>query len=173
MFVFLAIFMQLICIAALIASLLQLPGNWVMVLALSLWAAFADSGSGPGWTIVIACATIALVGEVLEALAGAAAVSRRGASRRAMLLSVLLSMVGGLVGSLLIPIPIVGGLIGAVGGAAGGAFAGAWLGEAMVGSSHERRTEIGQAAMKGRLAGIAARMAAGIAIFLLQLISFF
>ncbi|MGB0738705.1 MAG: DUF456 family protein [Planctomycetaceae bacterium] len=168
----LVLIIQLLCAVLLVASLLQLPGNWGIVAVLAIWAATSGFQRGPGWTIVLVCVVIALLGEILEAVSGAAAVGRRQASRRAMLLSVILSLIGGLLCSLLIPIPVVGGLIGAIGGAAGGAFAGAWLGEAWVGSPSQRRNEIGRAAVKGRLAGMAARILAGVLIFLTQLMSF-
>ncbi len=92
-------------------------------------------------------AAMAGVGEALELLAGSAGASRKGASRRAMLLSLLLSIVGSLVGTFIIPIPVVGSAIGAVGGAALGAFWGAWLGEAWIGTDTAKRNDISTAAM--------------------------
>ena len=132
-----------------------------------------SSDLGPGWWIVVATALLALLGEVLETLLGSAAASRKGATRRAMLLSLLASMVGSLLGTALLPIPVLGTIIGAIAGAAGGAFAGAWLGEAWAGTDREKRVEIGAAAMKGRLIGMAAKLGVGLLIFGLQLLSFF
>jgi hypothetical protein len=143
-----------------------------MVLALAGWVWLSGGVSGPGWWAVCAAGVLAVLGEVLETVLGSAAASRRGATRRAMLLSLLLSMVGSLVGSVLLPIPFVGGVIGAILGAAGGAFAGAWLGEAWAGTEPEQRAQIGAAAMKGRLIGMAAKLAVGLVIFCLQAVLF-
>lgn len=166
------VLLQLLQMLGLSASLVMLPGNWLMVLALAGWVWFAGGVSGPGWWAVVIAGVLAVLGEVLETLLGSAAASRRGATRRAMLLSVLFSMVGSVVGSVLLPIPVVGGVIGAILGAAGGAFWGAWLGEAWAGKGHEQRAQIGAAAMKGRLVGMAAKLGVGLLIFCLQLVLF-
>ncbi|MEJ7591506.1 MAG: hypothetical protein WKF77_08145 [Planctomycetaceae bacterium] len=71
-----------------------------------------------------------------------------------------------------VPIPIVGSVIGAILGAAIGAFAGAWLGEAWKGTVPALRNEIGTAAMSGRLLGMLAKGVVGVAIFVVQLVSF-
>ncbi|MFN5624986.1 MAG: DUF456 domain-containing protein [Planctomyces sp.] len=164
--------LQLLQMLGLAASLVMLPGNWLMVLALAGWVWLSGGVSGPGWWAVCAAGVLAVLGEVLETVLGSAAASRRGATRRAMLLSLLLSMVGSLVGSVLLPIPFVGGVVGAILGAAGGAFAGAWLGEAWAGTEPEQRAQIGAAAMKGRLIGMAAKLAVGLVIFCLQAVLF-
>ena len=164
---------QLLQMLGLAASMIMLPGNWLMVCVLACWAWLSSSPSGPGWWIVVAAALLALLGEVLETLLGSAAASRKGATRRAMLLSLLASMVGSLLSTALLPIPVLGTIIGAIAGAAGGAFAGAWLGEAWAGTDREKRVEIGAAAMKGRLIGMAAKLGVGLLIFGLQLLSFF
>lgn len=57
-------------------------------------------------------------------------------------------------------------------GRAVGAFAGAWLGEAWKGTEPALRTEIGTAAMFGRLLGMLAKGAVGVTIFVVQLVSF-
>ena len=82
-------------------------------------------------------------------------------------------MGGGIGGAFLIPIPVIGNAIGAVLGAAAGAFLGAWLGELWKGTDPEQRTEIGTAAMTGRMLGMAAKLAMGVAIFAVQLVSLF
>jgi hypothetical protein len=72
-----------------------------------------------------------------------------------------------------IPIPVIGTAIGAIAGAAVGAFAGAWMGEAWKGTELTLRTEIGTAAMSGRMIGMLAKLSIGAAIFVFQLISLF
>ena len=92
-------------------------------------------------------------------------------SRRALLLSLVLSMVGSIAGAIVVPIPVIGSAVGAIAGAALGAFGGAWMGEAWIGTERGLRTEIGSAAMKGRITGMLAKLAIGAAIFVFQLVS--
>lgn len=159
--------------ACLAANLLMLPGNWLMVLNLCLFLlAFGDPIASPDWTTLIVVLVLAIVGEIVEAFGGSAMASKKGASRRAMLLSLGVSMIGSIAGSFAIPIPVVGTAIGAVAGAAIGAFAGAWLGEAWMGSDWTTRNTISASAMKGRMLGMAAKLAVGAAIFVFQLVSF-
>jgi hypothetical protein len=166
-------FLLLVCLAGLLSNLLLLPGNWIMVAAAAVFAMFIDSGRGPTWLVVGLTAGLAGAGELLELLLGSATAARKGASRRAVVLSLVMSMAGSFAGTLLVPIPIIGTLIGAITGAAVGAFGGAWLGEAWVGSDVSRRTEISTAAVSGRMWGMAAKFSAGLAIFVVLLVSVF
>ena len=163
---------QVLNLCSLAAGLLMLPGNWLMVLTLALFVGCTSFEYGPGWIVVALCALLAGIGEVLETLLGSAAAAKKGASRRAMLLSLAASIAGGLLGTAMLPIPFIGSLVGAVLGAAAGAFAGAWVGEAWIGTAPALRHAIGTAAMKGRLTGMAAKLLIGILIFFLQLGSF-
>lgn len=161
---------NLVCVAA---NLVMLPGNWLMVLNLCLFLlTFGDPVAAPDWTTLLVVLVLAIAGEILEAFSGSALAARKGASRRTMLLSLLISMAGSVAGSFAIPVPIIGTAIGAVLGAAVGAFFGAWLGEAWIGTDREVRKSISVSAMKGRMLGIAAKLAVGAAIFVFQLISF-
>lgn len=157
---------------ALLSNLFLLPGNWFMTGLLCIFLLISDFGHGPTWTIVMICVALAGVGEVLELAMGSAKAAKKGASRRAMLISMGMSFVCSIAGTFMIPIPIVGSVIGAILGAAVGAFAGAWLGEAWKGTEPALRTEIGTAAMFGRLLGMLAKGAVGVTIFVVQLVSF-
>jgi len=154
---------------SLFGNLLMLPGNWVMVGALALFAGLSESEFSPTWTSVLICALIAVAGEIAELLTGSAKASQRGASRRAMALSLVFSIIGSIAGTFLIPIPVIGSAIGAVAGAAIGAYAGAWLGEAWKGSEPEKRMAVGSAAMSGRMLGMLVKYTAGVAIYAFQL----
>lgn len=159
-------------IVSLVSNLFLLPGNWFMTGLLCLFLLLSDFGHGPTWMIVVVCVVLAGLGELLEFAMGSAAAGKKGASRRAMLISMGLSFVCSIVGTFVLPIPIVGSVIGAILGAAIGAFAGAWLGEAWKGTDPTLRTEIGNAAMVGRLLGMLAKGVVGVAIFAVQLVSF-
>ncbi|MEP3482403.1 MAG: DUF456 domain-containing protein [Fuerstiella sp.] len=159
--------------ACLAANLLTLPGNWLMVLNLCLFLlAFGDPVASPDWTTLLVVLVLAIIGEIVEAFGGSAMASKKGASRRAMLLSLIVSMIGSVAGSFAIPIPVIGTAAGAVAGAALGAFAGAWLGETWMGSDWPTRKTISVSAMKGRMLGLVAKLAVGAAIFVFQLVSF-
>ena len=157
---------------ALLSNLFLLPGNWVMTGLLCIFLLASDFGHGPTWIIVIICVALAGLGEVLELAMGSAKAAKKGASRRAMLISMGMSFVCSIAGTFLIPIPVVGSVVGAILGAALGAFAGAWLGEAWKGTEPALRTEIGTAAMSGRLLGMLAKGVVGVTIFVVQLVSF-
>jgi len=157
---------------ALLSNLFLLPGNWFMAGLLCIFLLASDFGHGPTWMIVITCVALAGLGEVLEFAMGSAKAAKKGASRRAMLISIGMSFVCSIAGTFLIPIPVVGSVVGAILGAAVGAFAGAWLGEAWKGTEPALRTEIGTAAMSGRLLGMLAKGVVGVTIFVVQLVSF-
>jgi hypothetical protein len=158
---------------SLFLNLLLLPGNWLMVGASVLWVLATDFDRGPTWTIVIVSLALATTGELFESFLGSAQAARKGASRRAMVLSLVLSIAGSIVGTFLIPIPVVGSVLGAILGAAVGAFSGAWLGEAWIGTEMAKRSEIGSAAMSGRLWGMLVKFAFGAAICAVQVVSLF
>ena len=163
------VLLNALCVAS---NLLMLPGNWFMVATLCLFLLSAGQpDTGPNWITLLIVASLAVVGECLEMFTGSAKAAKLGASRRAMILSLALSMIFSIVGTFVIPIPVVGTAIGAVLGAAVGAFGGAWLGEAWKGTAVDQRTQIGTAAMKGRLLGMFAKITIGVAIFIFQLIS--
>ena len=157
---------------ALLSNLFLLPGNWLMTGMLCIFLLATDFEHGPTWTGVIICVVLAGVGELLELAMGSAKAKQKGASRRAMAISMGLSFVCSIAGTFLIPIPVAGSVIGAILGAAIGAFVGAWLGEAWKGTEPAMRTEIGNAAMVGRLLGMLAKAVVGVAIFVVQLVSF-
>lgn len=154
-------------LGALVATILMLPGNWIIVAQCVLFKLFVNlpDERGLSWYCVGAVVVLAIVGEILEFAAGAAGAARSGGSRRGMLLAIIVGMGGALVGtaagSFLIPIPFVGTVVGAVGGGALGAFGGAYLGETWKGRSEQERMAISQAALVGRLFGTVGKLAAG------------
>ncbi|MDA1232754.1 MAG: DUF456 domain-containing protein [Planctomycetota bacterium] len=159
-------------LVSLMSNLFLLPGNWFMTGLLCIFLVLSDFSHGPTWIIVLVCVVLAGLGEVLELAMGSARAAKKGASRRAMLISMGLSFLCSIIGTFVVPIPIVGSVIGAILGAGIGAFAGAWLGEAWKGTDPALRSEIGNAAMVGRLLGMVAKGVVGVAIFVVQLVSF-
>jgi len=160
----LAVLLLLLNLVSWVANLFTLPGNWVIVLLTTLFAVFApkDAENDIGWLGVGAVIVLAIVGEVVEMVAGAAGAAKQGASRRAMFLAVIGAMIGSLVGAMLLTfIPVIGTIIGAVAGAAFGSFGGAYLGEMWKGSDQKERLDIGVAAMLGRMLGTTGKLLVG------------
>jgi uncharacterized protein YqgC (DUF456 family) len=141
-----------------------LPGNWLIVLAAALfaWLVPPEPGRGLSWKVVAALLLLAVIGEVIEFVAGAAGAARQGASRRAVALAIVGAVVGSILGLAVgAPIPVVGSLIMAVLGGAAGAFAGAYLGEAWKGRAEPERIAAGRGAFFGRIWGTVGKLAVG------------
>ena len=130
-----ALLFTVLGLGCLVLVVIGLPGTWILIglaAAVELLDHHYLDGANPetyGWWAIGACAALALVGEFLETLAGAAGTRAGGGSRRGM----VGAMIGGIVGAILftplIPIPVLGTLIGAL----LGTFAGAAIAE----RSHE------------------------------------
>ena len=107
-----------------------LPGTWLLIgLAVGLeflqrlWAPAGSEWLIPWWVFVVAV-VVAIIGEILEFLAGALGAKKGGASKRGMLGALIGGLVGTIAGTIIIPIPIVGSLIGAIAGCGLGAIVG-------------------------------------------------
>lgn len=157
------------------ATLFLLPGNWVMVAFAIVYAMFLPATIEPrlSWQICLVVTLLAVVGELVEFIAGAAGTRKKGGSSKSAILSIVGAFVGSLAGAMAgVPIPVIGSAVAAVVGGALGAFAGAYLGEH--GKTEFERIEIGKGALVGRLAGTAGKLAVGaVMLVLLTLDSFF
>jgi uncharacterized protein len=156
-------------LVALGLTVLQLPGNWLIVgfTALAAWLQPDGQRFNVTWDTVAVVAGLAVVGEVMELAAGAVVAKKQGASRRAVLLSVF----GGVLGSLLgagagSVVPVLGTLIGVLAGGSAGTFAGAYIGEAWKGRSEEQAIAVGQAVAIGRLLGTLGKVMVGVVMML-------
>lgn len=154
-------------------TLLSMPGNWVMLIAIALFAWLAPSG-GPdiSWQTVAAVAVLAVAAELLELAAGALGASRAGGSRRGAVLAIVGSMIGAVVGAMVgVPIPLVGSLVAAIVFAGVGALVGAMLGETWKGRTLAESWKVGQAAFWGRLLGALAKTGIATAIFMVGVLT--
>lgn len=160
-----------------VSTAFTLPGNWLMVVFTALYAFLLPAEMQPrvSWTVVFVALGLAVIGEVVEFLAGAAGAAKQGGSRRGLVLAIGGAFIGSLGGAALAsPIPIVGPLIGAIGGGALGGFAGAYLGESGTNRPHAERMAIGKGALIGRLWGTAGKLIIGmLMLVLISLDSFF
>lgn len=101
---------SLICIGGLLISCLSLSGTWAILLATGLlaWVRWPEfPGIGTGVAFLLLCITV----EILEALAGAWGVQKRGGSKAAGWAALGGGLLGMILGSF-IPIPLLGTLLG-------------------------------------------------------------
>ena len=167
--ILLAIGLLLLNSLFLVATVLQLPGNWLMVTAVGgfiLW------GGEPGLfstATLVALAIIAILAEIIEFAAGAAGTRMSGGSRKGALWALAGSLVGGILGTFILPIPIVGSVFGAC----GGAFLGALFGERREGKNMQESLRSGGGAATGRLLGIVGKVGGGILIWAIATIASF
>jgi len=159
-----AILLVLLLLGAWLLTLLNLPGNWVIVGAAAIYVLVVEPTSvvAMGWWTVLALVILATIGEIAEFAAGAANAARVGGSRRGAVLAIIGSVIGGVIGlGVGIPIPVIGPFIGAVLLAGAGAFVGAMLGESWKGRGLDESWQVGEAAFWGRLGGSLAKIFVG------------
>jgi uncharacterized protein YqgC (DUF456 family) len=151
-----ALLISVTAIIMLALSLVGLPGAWIMVAIASVLTFYVDASHTYSMRLptFFAILAIAVFGEILEFIAGAAGVSKLGGSRRSAALAIVGSITGAIIGLFIgTPVPVIGSVIVSLllGGA--GAFAGAVLGERWVGQEWDVAILIGKAAFWGRLLG--------------------
>ncbi len=143
-----------------------LPGNWLMVLA----------SAGVSWLTglrlislptLIALALLALAGEVVELVAGAAGSRKAGGTWRGSAGALAVGLVGGILGTFLLPLPPLGSILGAC----AGAFVGALLGELSAGKRMEAAVDVGRGAFIGRLLGTIYKLAIGVLILIVATVA--
>ena len=131
-------------------TFLTLPGTWLMLLTM-VCVAIWKPGMFAWYTFVMA-SMLAVLGEVIEFLAGAAGARRFGGGRRAALGATVGSILGAILGSFVVP--ILGTIIGAVAGAGAGAI----VAERYWATSEWRdAARVGAGAAAGRLAAVLAK----------------
>jgi uncharacterized protein YqgC (DUF456 family) len=135
------------------------------MLALYAWIGPADSRAAISYTAVTAAFAVALIGELIEFVAGAAGAKRAGASRRATVFAVVGSIVGAVSGAIVgIPVPVLGPLLAAILFGGLGAAAGAMYAEWTDGRPWRESWTIGQAAFWGRTVGVIGKFGVGLVI---------
>ena len=151
-------------LAGLLLGVVGLPGNWLIVAVVGLYAYLAPTewAAAIGWKTVGATVVLALLGEGVEFFAGAAGTAKAGGSRRATLLALVGSLVGGIAGIFVgLPIPLVGSLVAAIVFAGVGAMAGAMMGEGWAGKGLDDSWATGKGAFLGRVLGTVGKIFLG------------
>ena len=167
-----AMLLVLLLLIAWLTNVLGLPGNWLMLVCATLYWLWMpeDNTAAIGTRLLVVLAGLAILGEVLELVAGSASVSKAGGTRRSAVYAILGSIGGAMIGFVVgVPIPLIGPLIGSLLLGSFGAMAGAMLGERSAGRGWTHSLQIGKAAFWGRALGTAAKMAVGLAMIAVTL----
>ena len=162
-----AIALILLCGLAWATNLIALPGNWIAValLALYVWLGPEEGRAAVGLPVLFAAFLLALVGELVEFLAGAMGAQRAGASRRSTVYALVGSIVGAITGAVVgLPVPVIGSLLAAILFGGLGATAGAVYGESRGGKPWKESLSIGHAAFWGRTLGTVGKASVGLII---------
>ncbi len=155
-----------------VGTLLGLPGNWGLVALAAALAYFVNDAvhidiHSP---TVAAILTLAILGEVVEFLAGAVGVKQLGGSRRGGALAILGSVLGAIAGLLIgIPVPVAGSLVAALLFGGLGAFGGAVVGERWSGKEWDVSFRIGWGALWGKMLGTLLKAVCGTVMLALLL----
>lgn len=138
--------------------LIGLPGVWLALATAALceWATAAELFHP---LTLAAAVVLASLGELAELLASSRGARRAGASRGGARGALAGGIVGAVAGTILIPAPVLGTLAG--GGL--GAFLGASLAEHGSGRELRAALRVGRAAAVGHALGMVAKLAAGVA----------
>lgn len=169
---FLALGLVLLCVIAWGLNLIALPGNWISValLAVYAWIGPEQGRAAIGYYAVAGAFVFALLGEVVEFAAGAWGARKAGASRRSTIFAMIGSMIGAVAGaSIGIPVPIIGPVLAAILFGGLGATAGAMYGEWTDGTGWKESWPIGHAAFWGRTFGTLGKVLAGLAIVVITI----
>ena len=163
-----AVVLTLVHLLCWIGILFGLPGTWLMILFPVLLKWWQPDQFMVSWTVLGVALGLAVLGEVLEFVLGAAGSRRTGGSTRGAVLALAGSIVGGIVGTAL-PVPLVGPLLGAC----FGAFVGALCGNLWTGRTLFQSFAAGQGAAIGRFWGTVAKLAIGALIVVMLTIAAF
>ncbi len=146
------------------ATLVGMPGNWVIVIVTAIYVFFGpqEGSLAIGMGVLGILLASALLGEVAEALAAALGVTGRGGTKRGAVLALFGSIVGGMAGLVVgAPVPVIGSVVASLALAALGALIGAVIGEQWAGRDLKHSFRIGEAAFWGRLWGTLAKLLFG------------
>ena len=164
-----AVLLVVAVIICLVLNLLGMPGNWLAIAFVAVFAYFVPEGRVDiSLGTLIALVVLAALGEAIEFLAAAFGASKAGGSKRGAMLALAGSLGGGMVGLFApIPPPVIGQVVGALLFASIGALAGAVLGERWKGRDLDESLKVGHAAFWGRLLGTLGKILVGCWMFVL------
>jgi len=163
-----AVVLTLVNLLCWVGILFGLPGTWFMVLFPVLLKWWQPDQYMVSWTVLGVAVGLAVLGEVLDLVLGAAGSRRTGGTTRGAVLALAGSIVGGLMG-IALPVPLVGPLLGAC----LGAFVGALFGNLWAGRTLFQSFVAGRGAAIGQFWGTVAKLAIGAIIAVVLAIAAF
>jgi hypothetical protein len=155
-----------VLLASLIVNLFTLPGNWLMMAGVAVYALLTRHMHYVGVKSLGVMLLLAIAGEIVETVAASRGVKKRGGSGWGSIGAIVGGILGGILLTGLIPVPVLGTLCGIL----LGTFAGAMLLEVLGGKQIGRSALIGYGAAHGRLVGSFAKFTIGCVIFLIAMI---
>ena len=168
MFYMYAFMLTLLNLGFLFSIMLNLPGTWLMILFAVILEWWKPGLYMFSWTVLFVALGLAVLGEVLEFIMGAAGSRYAGGTKRGAVMAIVGAFVGGILG-IALPVPIVGTLIGAC----IGAFVGSIAGDVWAGQPLSLSIEAGQGAAVGRFWGTIMKLSIGVLIWILLAIAAF
>ena len=153
--------------AGVILVAFQLPGTWLIVGVMGLLF-FLGKGL-VGWQTFGLIVILSLLGEIIEAFAGAIGAKKAGGSRWGVVGAILGGIIGALVGTFMVPILLVGTLLGT----ALGAGVGSVIGDKFSGQSWDRAIQAGKGAALGKLVGAFGKVVIAILIWVIAAAALF
>jgi uncharacterized protein YqgC (DUF456 family) len=160
--------LTLVSLLCWVGILFGLPGMWLMVLLPVLLKWWQPDQFMVSWTVLGMAMGLAVLGEVLDLVLGAAGSRRTGGTTRGAVLALAGSIIGGLMG-IALPVLLVGPLLGAC----LGAFAGALLGNLWAGRKLFQSLAAGRGAAIGQFWGTILKLAIGAIIAVMLAIAAF
>jgi uncharacterized protein YqgC (DUF456 family) len=152
-----------VLLIGLLITILGLPGLWLMVGSVGLYALLPRTP--PLLNVIWVLLGTALVAEIVEFLSSSAGAKKAGGTKRGMVGGVVGALLGGILLSFLIPIPVLGTIIGVC----LGAFVGAAGVEMLIHGEVSRSIKVGAGAAAGRFIGVITKLGFGILILLIAL----
>ncbi len=160
------ILLLVVQIAGLVVALFQLPGLWLMLAGVGIYAWVTAAHGYVSGASLIVLFLLTLLAEVVEFIAGGAGAKKAGASKLGMVAAMVGGIVGAIAGTPLIPIPVVGTIIGAC----VGSFIGAMAVELIKKGDVSHSVRVGYGAAKGRFLGMAGKLTIGVVILVVTMI---
>ena len=150
-------------VVALVLDILGLFGNWIILGAVGIAAAISGFEYFGGYTLVILL-ILAILGEVLEAVAAGVGAAKYGGGKGAIAAALVGTIVGAIAGTAVFPI------VGTIVGACLGAFGLATVYEMLVSNRGlDSATRVGFGAALGKIGGLFAKTFVG---FLMLMVAF-
>lgn len=146
-----------------------LPGNWLIVISTCLFAWWRWTDGVFSIYTLIAVTILAVLGELIEFLAGAGGAKKAGAGWRGSIGAIVGAVIGAIIGTFTLPIPVLGTLLGACAGAG----LGAWGLELAGGRKLQDSVRSGIGAGVGEFLGITTKFILGGLIWLIVAVAAF